>query len=86
MVQPSSTFSASDVPPAYALTKSKWGWSVFGRRHITSLHWSPDGKYIGFTVSKPPVPEDELFYLDLADGKTYQLPVRTGRAAWDWTR
>ena len=66
--------------------KAKWGWSLFGRRHITSLHWSPDGKYLGFTVSKPPVPEDELFYLDLADGKTYQLPVRTGRAAWDWTR
>ena len=66
--------------------KVRWGWSIFGRRHITSLHWSPDGKYIGFTVSKPPVPEDELFYLDLASGKTYQLPVRTGRAAWDWTR
>ena len=39
-----------------------------------------------YTVSKPPIPEDELFYVDLADGKTFQLPVRTGRAAWDWAR
>ena len=63
--------------------KVRWGWSVFGRRHITSLRWSPDGTDIGFTVSKPPVPEDELFYVDPA-GKTWQMPVRVGRAAWDW--
>lgn len=74
-----------------ALTQSKkyavtWGWSVFGGRKITSLKWSPDGKYLGYTVSKPPVPEDELFYIDLATGKTFQLPIRCGRAAWDWSR
>ena len=78
----------SPVPRWDSATTRKvhWGWSLFGGRKITSLHWSPDGKDIAYTVSKPPVPEDEIFYLDLADGKTYQLPVRTGRAAWDWTR
>ena len=63
-----------------------WGWSVFGRRHVTSLRWSPDGAQIAFTVSKPPVPEDEIFIVDLASGKTVQLPYRTGRAAWDWSK
>ena len=80
--------NVQDLPPMNGSQsfQAKWGWSLFGRRHITSLRWSPDGRYIGYTVSKPPVPEDELFYLDTTDGKTYQLPVRTGRAAWDWTR
>lgn len=75
----------------YGQIKSKtyaasWGWSLFGGRKITSLKWSPDGKYLGYTVSKPPVPEDELFYLELATGKIFQLPARCGRAAWDWSR
>ena len=61
-----------------------WGWSVFGKRTITSLRWSPDGSQIAFTVSKPPVPEDEIFVVTLATGRTVQLPYRTGRAAWDW--
>ncbi|BDI30285.1 hypothetical protein CCAX7_23360 [Capsulimonas corticalis] len=60
------------------------GWSVFGGRTITSLRWSPDGKYLAYTVSKPPVPEDELFCLDLATGKSVKLPMRVGRAGWDW--
>lgn len=64
----------------------RWGWSVFGRRHITSLRWSPDGAQLAFTVSKPPVPEDEIFVVDAASGKTVQLPYRAGRAAWDWSR
>lgn len=63
-----------------------WGWSVFGRRHITSLRWSPDGSQLAFTVSKPPVPEDEIFVVDVASGKTVQLPYRAGRAAWDWSK
>ena len=63
-----------------------WGWSIFGGRHVTSLHWSPDGRFVGYTVSKPPVPEDEVFYLEISTGKTYQMPMRTGRAGWDWTR
>ncbi len=66
--------------------KVRWGWSVFGRRHLTSLRWSPDGSQIAFTVSKPPVPEDEIFLVDVASGKTVQLPYRTGRAAWDWAK
>ncbi len=65
--------------------QTRWGWSVFGGRRITSLKWSPDGRYLGYTVSKPPF-EDELFYADTATGQCYQLPIRTGRAAWDWTR
>jgi hypothetical protein len=64
----------------------RWGWSVFGKRHITSLRWSPDGTQIAFTVSKPPIPEDEIFLVDIASGKTVQLPYRTGRAAWDWAK
>ncbi len=64
---------------------ARWGWSVFGGRRITSLKWSPDGRYLGYTVSKPPF-EDELFYADTQTGRCYQLPIRTGRAAWDWTR
>ena len=66
--------------------KVRWGWSVFGRRRITSLRWSPDGAQIAFTVSKPPVPEDEIFLADIASGRTVQLPYRTGRAAWDWAK
>lgn len=62
-----------------------WGWSVFGKRKITSLKWSPDGRYIGYTVSKPPL-EDELFYIDTLTKKCYQLPVRTGQGGWDWAR
>ncbi|MGI4787589.1 MAG: hypothetical protein ACRYFS_01920 [Janthinobacterium lividum] len=61
-----------------------WGWSVFGKRSITSLRWSPDASQIAFTVSKPPVPDDEIFVVTLASGQTVQLPYRTGRAAWDW--
>ena len=61
-----------------------WGWSVFGRREITSLRWSPDGTQIAYTVSKPPVPDDELFLVTPATGQVVQLPYRTGRAAWDW--
>lgn len=64
--------------------KARWGWSVFGRRQITSLRWSPDGSQIAYTVSKPPVPDDELFIVNVASGKVFQLPYRTGRAAWDW--
>lgn len=62
----------------------RWGWSVFGKRQITSLRWSPDGTQLAYTVSKPPVPEDELFIVTPATGRTVQLPYRTGRAAWDW--
>ena len=77
-----------DLPPLNGVRsfRAHWGWSLFGRRAITSLRWSPDGQYLAYTVGKPPIPEDELFYLNLADGKASQLPVRTGRAAWDWTR
>ena len=64
--------------------KAKWGWSVFGRRVITSLRWSPDGSQIAYTVSKPPVPDDEIFVVDVASGRVSQLPYRAGRAAWDW--
>ena len=60
-----------------------WGWSVFGGRKITSLRWSPDGNSLAFTVSKPPIPDDEIFVVD-ASGTTRQLPYRTGRSAWDW--
>lgn len=63
--------------------RAAWGWSVFGKRKITSLKWSPDGRYIAYTVSKPPL-EDELFYVDTVTKKCYQLPVRTGQGGWDW--
>ena len=56
---------------------------MFGKRHITALKWSPDGKYLAYSVSKPPF-EDEVFYIDLATGKCYQLPVRTGQSGWEW--
>lgn len=61
----------------------RWGWSAFGKRRISSLRWSPDGKTLAFTVSKPPIPDDEIFVVG-PDGKTHQLPYRTGRSAWDW--
>ena len=61
------------------------GWSIFGGRTITSLRWSPDGRYLAYTVSKPPVPEDEMFYCDAATGKSVKLPMRVGRAGWDWS-
>ena len=72
-----SRTTGSDIP-------IHWGWSVFGKREITSLRWSPDGSQIAYTVSKPPVPEDELFAVTPATGKIVQLPYRTGRSGWDW--
>jgi WD40 repeat protein len=76
----------NDVPmrgPSRAIHVNP-GWSIFGGRKITSLRWSPDGKCVAYTVSKPPVPEDELFCLDIATGKSVKLPMRVGRAGWDW--
>ena len=63
---------------------ARWGWSVFGKRAATSLRWSPDGKSLAYTVSKPPVPDDEIFVVSMDTGKTVQLPYRAGLAAWDW--
>ena len=63
----------------------RWGWSLFGRREITAVSWSPDGRFLAYSVSKPPI-EDELFCVRLSDGEVFQLPVRAGRAAWDWGR
>ena len=62
----------------------QWGWSVWGHRRVTSVRMSPDGRYVAYSVSKPPF-ENELFYVDTATGKCRQLPVRTGPSAWDWT-
>ncbi len=73
------------VPGSMKSIRARWGWSVFEGRRITSLKWSPDGRYLGYSVSKPPF-EDELFYADTRTGQCRQLPIRTGRAAWDWTR
>lgn len=84
-----ATVSAID-PHAIAISGSKtplrarWGWSALGPRHITALRWSPDAKYLAYSVSKPPF-EDELFYIDIATGHCFQLPVRVGQAGWDWT-
>ncbi len=98
-VMPDRRFAVTTVPSGHGIVvlpapnsrmppvtlHARWGWSVFGGRRITSLKWSPEGRYLGYTVSKPPF-EDELFYADTQTGKCYQLPIRTGRAAWDWTR
>ena len=64
--------------------KVAYGKSIFGGRHVTALKWSPSGRYIGYSVSKPPVGEDEVFYIDTATGNVKKLPFRTGRASWDW--
>lgn len=64
---------------------AQWGWSVWGGRKITNLRWSPDGKYVAYSVSKRPF-EDELFYMDIHTGKCWQMPVRTGSFAWDWVK
>ena len=61
-----------------------FGWSLFADRAITALRWSPDGRYIAYSVSKPPAPENELFVLDTENGAVHKLPIRTGQAAWDW--
>ena len=52
-----------------------WGWSVFGKRRITSLRWSPDGSQIAYTVSKPPVPDDEIFVLTPATARRFSFPT-----------
>ena len=62
------------------------GWSLFGHRKIRSLRWSPDGRYVGYTASKPPVADDEMFYLDTQTGKYFKLPFRCGPASWDWSK
>lgn len=64
--------------------KAKYGWSLFGGRHISALHWSPSGRYLGYSVTKPPGGEDELFYLDTTTGACYKLPYRSGQASWTW--
>jgi hypothetical protein len=63
---------------------ARYGWSLFGGRRVTSLRFSPDGKYLGYTVSKPPIAEDEMFYMDLQSGRCFKLPYRCGPSAWDW--
>ncbi|MGO8671809.1 MAG: hypothetical protein ACLQVD_10640 [Capsulimonadaceae bacterium] len=60
------------------------GWSLFGGRRVMSVRWSPDGAFLAYTVSKPPVAEDEMFTLDVATGSAHKLPMRTGGASWDW--
>jgi len=65
---------------------AKWGWSVFGGRQITSVGFSPDTHYLIYTVSKPPVPEEEMFLLDLSTGEVHLLPYRSGRASWTWVK
>ena len=74
---PATGATLKDIP-------ARWGWSVFGKRAVTSLRWSPDGQSLAYTVSKPPVPDDEIFIVSVDTGKTVQLPYRTGLAAWDW--
>lgn len=65
--------------------KAEYGWSIFGGRRITSVRWSPDGRYVGYTVSKPPIAENEMFYLDMQTGKCFKLAFRCGPAAWTWS-
>jgi len=64
----------------------RYGWSLFGGRHVSAVHWSPSGRYIGYSVTKPPVGEDELFYLDTQTGKSYKLPFRAAQTSWTWAR
>jgi len=64
--------------------KVAYGKSIFGRRRVTAVKWSPSGHYVGYSVSKPPVGEDEVFYIDVETGAVNKLPFRTGRASWDW--
>ena len=52
---------------------------------VEAPNWSPDGKYIAYSVSKRPF-EDELFYMDIHTGKCWQMPVRTGSFGWDWVK
>lgn len=61
-----------------------WGWSLFGKREITSLRWSPDGTEIACTVRKSPGADNEIFLVTPSTGRTVQLPYRTVPDAWDW--
>lgn len=75
------------IPGATAkptMLKAKYGWSLFGGRHVSALHWSPSGRYLGYSVTKPPGGEDELFYLDTVTQACYKLPYRSGQASWTW--
>lgn len=67
----------------YALA---WAAPWYYHAHVTSLGWSPDGAYLGYTVTNPIVPEEGLYYLRLADGKCFRLPYATSRAGWTWSR
>lgn len=69
-----------------SITKVNYGWSLFGGRHVSAVHWSPSGRYLGYSVTKPPVGEDELFYLDTQTGKSYKLPFRAAQTSWTWSR
>lgn len=64
--------------------KAKFGWSIFGKRQIDDLKWSPDGTYLAYGVSKLPVPDDEIFYVDLATGAAHIIPERSGQMSWTW--
>lgn len=61
-----------------------YGWSLLGSRKITSVRWSPDSRFIGYTVSKPPGADDELFITSIETHLTIKLPFRAGQVRWDW--
>jgi hypothetical protein len=83
--KPAPEITVMDSSGAKRTYRPQFGWSIFGGRQVTSVRFSPDDRYIAYTVSKPPVAENEMFYLDTQTGKCYKLPFRCGSAAWDWS-
>ena len=64
----------------------QWARPWYYHGQVTSLGFSPDGAYIGYTVTNPIVPEEGFYLLRLSDGKCFRLPFSTNRAAWTWAR
>lgn len=64
----------------------QWARPWYYQGQVTSLGWSPDGAYLGYTVTNPIVPEEGFYLLRLSDGKCFRLPFSTSRAGWTWTK
>jgi hypothetical protein len=82
-IKPGNPHQVDISGKSYAL---QWSEPWFYHGHVTSLGFSPDGNYLGYTVTNAVVPEEGFYFLRLSDGKCFRLPYSTSRAGWDWTR
>ena len=60
---------------------------TYGQENTSSPRWSPDGKYLSFTSSRPgPAKGSQVWLLDRAGGEAFQLTNVKGRLqGYEWS-